>query len=113
MSLLVGTLLFALAVLSALLGCAFLALSQNRNWRDIVSCKPSERMTRLARMAGCTFVFASLVFCVIRDGASFAALLWPLLFATAAFTIAMTLAYQRGLMGPLASALRWIARHET
>ena len=86
------------ASLFAFLGCALLAISQDRNWRTVMGGSPRPTTAQIARWTGWVFVFSALVACVMRDGGSFAALLWPLLLALAAFAVAMILAYEPRLL---------------
>ncbi|MEM9618390.1 MAG: DUF3325 family protein [Pseudomonadota bacterium] len=82
-----------LAVLSAFLGCGCLALSQEKHWRRIISAAQSGAKAKIClKCAGWALVSFSLVFCVLRDGASFAVLLWPMLMAAAGMSAAMALA---------------------
>lgn len=85
-----GLILLAYALCT--LGCTLLALSQPRHWRAIV--KDRKATPPRTAMAGWVLVFAALVPCIARDGGSFAALLWPLVFAAGAMSVAMGLAYK-------------------
>lgn len=106
MTLAVSLGLLALASLSSLFGMAALALSQERNWRNVCNgAKPSETEIGISRWCGSLLLMLALVFCVVRDGASFAALIWPLLLAAGAFVTAMSLAYKSDLLSPLAAAV--------
>lgn len=96
------TIWLVLAGLSAWLGCAWLALGQKKNWRTVTG---GNTPPRACVGLGWMFVLATLISCVMRDGVSFAAILWPLIFATAAFLVAMTLAYRTQWLKPLASIL--------
>ncbi|MEM0985100.1 MAG: DUF3325 domain-containing protein [Pseudomonadota bacterium] len=102
-----------LAALTAIIGCALLALSQSRNWREVIGGKPPELTPRLAKWTGWIFIFASLVFCVLRDGGSFAAILWPLLFAVGALSVAMLLAYRPSCLKPVSAILAKAAAYES
>ena len=84
--------LLVLAYTICLLGCALLALSQTRHWRAVLNNRRADP-PKVAKI-GWLLVFTSLVPCVLRDGWSFAALLWPLIFAVSAMTIAMMLTYR-------------------
>lgn len=94
-----GLVWLGLAALSALIGCALLALRQQRNWRIVVGEGAARNGTAAS---GWSLIGLSFAFCVIRDGGSFAALLWPLLLAGAAFAVAMLLAYRARWLKPLA-----------
>ena len=85
-----GLLLLAYAL--STLGCALLAFSQTRHWRAIVEDRKAAA-PRTAK-AGWALVLAALVPCVARDGGSFAALLWPLVFAASAMNVARVLTYK-------------------
>ncbi|MEM8776635.1 MAG: DUF3325 domain-containing protein [Pseudomonadota bacterium] len=91
MTSLVDLIVFCLAAITALMACAFLALSQPRHWRAITGANHAPKSLRLAGWGSAAL---SLVFCILRDGGSFAALLWPLLLASGALTIAMALTYR-------------------
>lgn len=94
---------FGLAWVSMLLGCVCLALSQRRHWRAAGGAGPRPRFLKLAGLAATGL---SLLVCVAGDGGSFAALLWPLLFAAAALLTALLLTYRVYWLGPVARLLR-------
>lgn len=87
-----------LAFLICFSGCALLALSQARNWRAVVNNRKA-KPPRIAKW-GWTLIALGLIPCVARDGASFAALLWPLVFAASAMSVAMVLAYRPTILRP-------------
>ena len=97
---------FGLAWALMLLGCVCLALSQPRHWRAAGGAEPRPRFLRLA---GAVATGLGLLVCVARDGGSFAALLWPLLFAAAALLTALLLTYRVHWLGPL---IRLLRRHK-
>lgn len=84
-------------------GCILLALSQKRNWRDVLNNRAASPPKTAA--TGWLLVCGALVPCAVRDGVSFAALVWPLLFACAAVATAMTLTYRPSWLKPVAHAL--------
>ncbi|MEM8774673.1 MAG: DUF3325 domain-containing protein [Pseudomonadota bacterium] len=86
----IDLLLLVLASLSALLGCAFLALSQHRHWRTVMGKGAPHRAVR---PAGWALLAISLAICISRDGSSFAVILWPLLLSAAAILVVMIIAY--------------------
>ncbi len=89
-----SALMLFVAMCLALLGCGYLALSQAKH-RKIVMMPAADRpITNVARSLGWVFIAASVLPCVMRDGFGFAALLWPLIVATAALVIALVLAYR-------------------
>lgn len=95
-----SALLFTCAVLAAMAGCACFALSQERHWKAVAGTAPHAR--RPLRIAGWALLTASLACCILCDGASFAALLWPLLVMLAALSTAAVLTWRPGLLHPLA-----------
>ncbi|MEO0566537.1 MAG: DUF3325 domain-containing protein [Pseudomonadota bacterium] len=94
--------LLIFAFLSALLGCVLLAVTQIRHWKTLFGPRAEPGHVRVARTMGWSLIAMSLVLCVLRDGASFGALLWPLTLAVAAFCTAMMLAYRPQWLKPLA-----------
>ncbi len=96
-----SALLSVCAALAALLGCAALALSQARHWKAVnaVAAPPP----RALRLAGWALITASLACCIACDGASFAALLWPLLVGGAALVVAAALTWRPAFLRPLAA----------
>ncbi|MEM1133048.1 MAG: DUF3325 domain-containing protein [Pseudomonadota bacterium] len=103
MDMIIATLWLALAFVLSLAGCAMLAMTQKPHWRAITDSKSNPPKTAIP---GWLCIAAALVPCIIRDGISFAMLLWPLIFALAAFSIAMTLTYKPSLMRPFSALLR-------
>ncbi|MFO6431620.1 DUF3325 domain-containing protein [Erythrobacter sp. W302b] len=96
-------LLFTCAMLTAIAGCACLALSQERHWKAVSGTAPHARRT--LRVAGWAQLGLSLASCILCDGASFAALLWPLLVMLAALVMAAVLTWRPRLLHPLARLL--------
>ncbi|MEO0462880.1 MAG: DUF3325 family protein [Pseudomonadota bacterium] len=101
MNLMYATGLLAVAYSLCVLGCTLLALSQARHWQAIVK----DRKSKPPRIAGLGWglVLLSLLPCLLRDGSSFAALLWPLVFAASAMSVAMLLAFRPYSLKPLAA----------
>ncbi|MEM6857352.1 MAG: DUF3325 domain-containing protein [Pseudomonadota bacterium] len=85
-----GLILLAYALCT--LGCSLLAFNQIRHWRAIVDDRKA-KPPRTA-MIGWALVIAALPICIARDGGSFAALLWPLIFAAGAMSVAILLTYK-------------------
>ncbi|MEM6898552.1 MAG: DUF3325 domain-containing protein [Pseudomonadota bacterium] len=96
-----AALLLGSAALAAVLGCSWLSLSQPRHWRTVIGVGKAHPLTR---PLGWGLIGLSWIFCMARDGASFAALLWPLLIAGAALIVAMTLAYRPRVLSSIAIA---------
>jgi amino acid transporter len=81
----------ALALAFALAGSSVLMLSQSRNWRKVtgrIDSAPSR-----ARL-GWLLVGLAFVPSAWRDGIGFALLVWPLIFAVAAFGVAIIVAFR-------------------
>lgn len=81
-------------------GMAFLALSQPRNWRTVGVASP---VWPHLRRAGWGLVLLSLAMTILREGPSFAALVWPMLCAAAAMLVGFTLAYRPQWLKPMAT----------
>lgn len=88
----IASALLVAAYAICLLGCALLSFSQTRNWRTVMSDRKAQPPK--TSLAGWALVLLSLVPCVVRDDGSFAALLWPLVFAASAMSVAMMLTYK-------------------
>ncbi|MEO0398122.1 MAG: DUF3325 domain-containing protein [Pseudomonadota bacterium] len=86
-----NTVFFLLAAMTAFFGVACLALSQERHWKKVLGY--SRKELSAPRRVGWGLVFLSGVFCIVRDGGGFAALIWPLLLALGAFLTACTLTW--------------------
>ena len=80
-----------LAFCASWIGCICLALSQTRHWRNTAASAAAPPWLRPLGFAAILF---ALFACFARDGASFAALVWPLVFAVTAFLTAMLLAFR-------------------
>lgn len=83
-----------IAISMAFFSCACLAISQPNHFRSVTGGSLSVPQKRQLRWVGWTLLFLSLAACILRDGVSFAVLLWPLLFAVSSFAVAMLLAYK-------------------
>ncbi len=92
--------LMILALVSSFGGCALLALSQARHWQ-IVTRSPGMPPHTL-RVAGRSLLLASLVICILRDGLSFAALLWPMLAMAGALGVTALLTWRPNTLRRLA-----------
>ncbi len=93
------------ALLAATFGSALLALSQQRHWHAVMGT--SAPPGGLPRRLGWLLIAASLVLVLLRDGASFGALFWPLLIGLGAMLTAAALTWAPGAMKPLA---KWFVR---
>ncbi len=96
-------LLLAAATAAAIIGCALLALSQKRHWRATCAAVRTPERSRRVRLLGTASTMASLVFCLLGNGLSFAVLLWPLLLALASILVGLSLSIAPGILRPLAA----------
>ncbi|WP_082992774.1 DUF3325 family protein [Erythrobacter sp. QSSC1-22B] len=92
--------LLAGAVLMAFLGCACLALSQERHWTVSTGKPPISELAQ--RNAGLLLLAGSLGLSVARDGFTFAILFWPLIVGVGAIATSATLTWRPWLLRPLA-----------
>lgn len=94
--------LIVTAFASAISGGACLALSQDRHWRSMGLAPSVVAPTVKLRSIGSLFLVLCFVICVLRDGASFALILWPLTVGAAIISIGLVLTYKPATLGPLA-----------
>ena len=87
--------LLASAALVCWIGMALLSLSQPRNWRTVGL---GGKIGSYARPLGWGLVVSSLGLTWLRDGLSFAILIWPMFIAASAVSIALMLAYRPALL---------------
>lgn len=95
-----GLLLLA-AFLTTLIGMGWLALAMNAHWRQVRQGLPSANTIRALRILGGAALFVSLVLCLSVDHASMASLVWIMLLATAAMSIAFLLTWRPRVLAPL------------
>ncbi len=101
--------LLLLAGAFVLLACASLALGLPSNWKLVTGEPLAGHVQKIVRRSGWGALFLALVISIVRDGAGFAALIWPLLFALAAFATAMALSYRPSILLGLARAYQSVA----
>lgn len=87
-----------LALVTAITGCALIALSQPRICRVVA---PSGGSSRLTRPLGWTLLFGAFVFCLARDGPSLGILAWLLIIMLSVFLVALAIAYLPSVLIPL------------
>lgn len=88
-------LLLLLALLSSVVGFAWLALAMEAHWRQAVNGKsPTRRSSFLLRVAGTSALALSLWLCLQVDHVSMASLVWVMSLAVAAPTVAFTLTWR-------------------
>lgn len=89
----------AAAVVSTVLGLAWLALAMDVHWQQVHGGSAPQRNVRLTlRTLGSTALVASALLCAMADRASMAVLVWLMLLAGSIPLIAMTLASRPQLL---------------
>ncbi|GAA6142242.1 DUF3325 domain-containing protein [Hydrogenophaga sp. 5NK40-0174] len=85
-----------LAAVFNLSGMAWLALSMEVHWEQVMHSVSKRRSARprWTRLAGATAHGGSLMACLAADRPSMAVLVWVMLLAASAFGVAMTLSYR-------------------
>ncbi len=95
-------LLYVLALVANVAGLAWLALSMDVHWEQVRGPVPPERgAVVLLRWLGAAVVAASLAVCLAADHGSMASLVWFMVLAGSALTIAFTLSWKPRLLAPL------------
>ena len=89
------------AFLITLAGLGWLALAMNSHWKQVRQGLPSATTVRVLRSLGGIALFVSLLLCLSVDHASMASLVWIMLLAVAAMTIAFTLTLRPHLLALL------------
>ncbi len=95
-----------LAAILSLLACTLLALSQRKHWKKVAGTELAVHASKAIRVCGWLLLVAAWVLCIIGEGVSFAALILPLLIATASFITALILGFQPKLLTPLAGVFK-------
>ena len=91
-----------LAWLGCVVGMGWLALAMEAHWHQVRGGEsPTRRVATLLRLLGVAALGASLLACLRADHGSMAALVWPMLLALAAVSIALVLAWRPRLLWPL------------
>lgn len=88
------------ALLAAFLGSASLALSQRKHWQVVTSS--SSTPGQAPRRAGWSLLGASFLLTILRDGASFGALFWPMLLGLSVMVTALLMTWAPQALRPLA-----------
>lgn len=87
-----GIALLLLAGATSLTGCLALALSQPRNRRRVFGHGAGEAAPDWLRPSGWSLLGLSLLICLMSEGISFGAVLWPMTFAVSSLLTAGILA---------------------
>jgi|APAra7269096714_1048519.scaffolds.fasta_scaffold02755_13 hypothetical protein len=94
--------LLSAAAVNAVLGFGWLALAMDTHWEQVYGeAAPKAATARNLRVAGALALALSLGLCLRADHPSMAALVWLMLLAGAAATIAATLSWRPRWLRPL------------
>lgn len=109
-----SSLMLAAAYIASTFGLAFLALAMEVHWEQVQgdTLLPASSKT-LLRGLGVADLIISLVLCLLADHVTMAALVWIMLLATGAVTVAFTLTWRPQWLAPLVAWLPQPARHYT
>jgi len=95
------------AGMATVAGCAWLALAMDVHWQQVHGSPGPARATRIAlRVLGIAGLAASAALCFMADRPSMAVLVWVMLLAGGALSVALTLAWKPEALGVLWSG-RW------
>lgn len=90
------------AIISNTVGFAWLALSMESHWRQVLGPRQLTRQSVVVlRTLGVLGLALSLFLCLRADHATMAPLVWVMALASAALVVAFTLAWRPGILGPL------------
>ncbi|WP_313253442.1 DUF3325 domain-containing protein [Stenotrophomonas sp.] len=103
---LLDNLLLATALLSALAGMGWLALSMDVHAQQVWARAPSRGGLRVLRGLGTLGIVMALLLCLVVDHASMAVLVWVMALAGAALVTAFTLSWQPTRLRLLAPWIR-------
>lgn len=89
-----------LATLSCFVGFGWLALAMNAHWQQVMktTSAPSPQTRGRLRLLGLTGLLVAVVFCFIADRPSMAVLVWLMLLAACAPSVAILLAWRPHLL---------------
>jgi hypothetical protein len=94
------------AIISNVLGLAWLALSMDSHWRQVRGGQPLTRQSVVAlRTLGALALAISLFLCLRADHVTMAPLVWVMALAAAALVVAFTLAWRPRFLVPLVAWL--------
>jgi uncharacterized membrane protein len=95
-------LLLAAALVCVGLGMGWLALAMDGHWKQVRPSDPrTPRSVIILRTLGALSLIASLVICLVADTATMAVLVWMMMLAVGAASIAFVLSSQPRLLAPL------------
>lgn len=92
----------SLAYVTCVAGFGWLALAMETHWQQVrATVAPPDGPARVLRVLGALALAVGLGVCLHADRASMAALVWVMLLAAAALTVAFTLSWCPRLLAPL------------
>ncbi len=86
------------AVTAALLSMSWLALAYESHWQQVFPESGTLQNRRRPKLSAWGFLLLSAVFCLNADHPSMAVLVWVMLLAVAAFSVAMMLSHRPALL---------------
>lgn len=90
------------AIISNIVGLAWLALSMETHWRQVRGAQPLTRQSVIAlRVLGALGLTLSLFLCLRADHVTMAPLVWVMALAAAALIVSFTLAWRPRILFPL------------
>jgi hypothetical protein len=94
--------MLVIALVSCIVGCAWLALAMDVHWRQVRSDIALTRAVEFTlRILGAGALIGSFALCLAVDHASMASLVWIMGLAAAALVVAFTLSWRPHLLAPL------------
>jgi Protein of unknown function (DUF3325) len=100
-------LLLIAAFICTVIGMGWLALAMDVHWNQVRATRRSPRAGVVLRVLGAISLLASLALCLLADTATMAVLVWMMLLAVAAASIAFVLSSRPRILAPL---VVWSAR---
>jgi hypothetical protein len=95
------SLLLTAALFAAMVGMGWLALAMDVHWNQVCGSQRSRRTIVILRVLGAASLFGSLLLCLIADTATMAVLVWMMLLAVSAASIAFALSTRPRILVPL------------
>jgi hypothetical protein len=89
------------AIILCVFGLGWLALAMDVHWKQVRTDQLSAARVKIMRCLGSVALLASFLFCLAVDHVSMASLVWIMLLAASALTIAFTLSWYPRLLSPL------------
>jgi hypothetical protein len=86
------------AVMAALLSMSWLALAYESHWQQVFPDTGTLPNSSRLKLTGWVFLLLSAVFCLNADHPSMAVLVWVMLLAVAAFSVAMMLSHRPAIL---------------